>query len=58
MYSRRIKKFFKNSYSVEELIKCLNNLISMYSNGGTHFNTKDYGNTSNALKRLDDYLDL
>lgn len=56
MYSRRIKNFFKNGYSVNDLIGSLNNLIVMYSNGGTHFDPKEHGTTSNALKRLADYL--
>ena len=58
IYSRRIKKFFKNGYSVDDLIGKLIDLIGMYSNGGSKFDPKDHANTSNALKRLADYLEV
>ena len=56
MYSRRIKKFFKEGFSVNDLIGSLNNLIGMYSNGGSKFDPKDNNNTSSALKRVADYI--
>ena len=58
IYSRRIKNFFKNGYSVDDLIGKLIDLIGMYSNGGSKFDPKDHANTSNALKRLADYLEV
>ena len=48
IYSRRIKNFFKNGYSVDDLIGKLIDLIGMYSNGGSKFDPNDHGNTSNA----------
>lgn len=58
MYSRRIKRLFKEGYSVDDLIGSLDKLINDYSNGGSKFDPKDHNNTSSALKRVADYLNV
>ena len=58
IYKGRIIRFFKEHYSVNDLIVPLATLIQDYSRSGSKYNPKDHYNTVNALKRLADSLGI
>ena len=58
IYTNRIKRFFKNGFSVDDLIGSIKMQIQNYANGGIKYDPKDHANTYNALKHLAESLSI
>ena len=56
IYSRVIKQFFENGYSIGDIEGAIDNLIKNHSKGGSEYNQKDHGNTIAALKKVRDFF--
>lgn len=54
-YTSRIRRFFREGFSENDLLGAVEQLIAQYSRGGAKYSPSDHGNTRAALLRLKDF---